>query len=1125
MSMLNIQKNYLTSMEKNYDSKMINYGGFGLPPVPKPESLLDFDSVFKVIDLYFKQNYIMYSHLHNSFDKFLDDDVKSLLSTSKNVFFEKITKDTVYRYLFEYTNISVKPPTDNDDEMMFPSAARTRNMTYAAKLVATITQIQEVTNIATGDVVRNIVGQPEYEYPIAIIPIMVKSKYCSLNIKKGQDKSECELDPGGYFIINGSEKVVMSLERMVDNKPLVFTKKDSNALIYTVQVNSKSNIDADLIQIVTVRMKKDKLLTIRVPIINEVPVFTLFRALGVESDKDIIDMIAYDSNDSDMINLINISLNNSIDKYDNRIRTKEAAIKYLMNEMRVMKRYSDTDADVRYNERKTHLESLLVNSFLPHLDPDPLKKAYYLGYMINRLLQVYLKRLPKDDRDSYVNKRIDLPGSLVFDLFKQYYKKMLNECNKFFKRRNNDDSKPLNIINQIKPNIIEQGLKGALSTGAWGNKKGVAQMLQRLTFLNTISSLRRVNSPTTDASTNKLTGPRHLHNTQISAICVTGDTEVLLGDGLTLKRIDELTTNDVVMTVSKIDLSTKPSKIYNYFKRMADTLVKITTMCGQVIKCTKDHPLLIKMSDKKYEMVKAGVLEVGHISIIKNDNMVLQESKIQSIEEIGLELVYDFTTVSDNHSFIGNNFVVSNCFIETSEGAKVGLVKNLALMGNVTLTRRNQIYIIKGFLKDKLIDVHDISSSELINYTRIFLNGDWLGLTKHPRKIYLALKKMKLNGEIDATTSVVHEINSEIESQEIKINCDGGRLFRPYLVVDDSTIQMTNDHINTITSGKSSVTTSSTWNEFMIKNPGKLEYLDTDEMVNSMIAMFPADVEKNRKTIVETSKIVSKLNIKDNHSISNRYDDFVYVNYTHCEIHPSMMIGTVVANIPFCNHNQGPRNIYQYSQARQAMGIYISNYRDRLDISYILYHTQRPLVTTRLIKYIGTDKLPAGENIIVAISTYTGYNQEDSVIINQSAIDRGMFRASSVTKKITTIQKNQSTSQDDIFTRPDPSKVAGMRHGSYDKLNDNGYVPEETVINDGDIIMAKISPIQPVGTSNKTFKDNSEQYKAHVNGAVDKVWTGIYNHEGYEMRKMRIRSERIPIIGDKMCSRSTGLIK
>ncbi len=140
--------------------------------------------------------------------------------------------------------------------------------------------------------------------------------------------------------------------------------------------------------------------------------------------------------------------------------------------------------------------------------------------------------------------------------------------------------------------------------------------------------------------------------------------------------------------------------------------------------------------------------------------------------------------------------------------------------------------------------------------------------------------------------------------------------------------------------------------------------------------------------------------------------------------------------------------------------------------------------------------------------------------MNKSAVDRGLFRAKYLKKYITTIQKNQSTSQDDVFTKPDRTKVAGMgKYGSYDKLNDRGFVPEETRIENGDVILAKISPIQPIGNSSKTFKDNSESYKSHVPGVVDKVWTGIYNYEGYEMRKMRIRSERIPIIGDKYCLR------
>jgi DNA-directed RNA polymerase II subunit RPB2 len=127
-----------------------------------------------------------------------------------------------------------------------------------------------------------------------------------------------------------------------------------------------------------------------------------------------------------------------------------------------------------------------------------------------------------------------------------------------------------------------------------------------------------------------------------------------------------------------------------------------------------------------------------------------------------------------------------------------------------------------------------------------------------------------------------------------------------------------------------------------------------------------------------------------------------------------------------------------------------------------------------------------------------------------------MFASKALKKFMTSVQKNQSTGQDDQLAKPDPTKVTGLRHGSYDKLNDKGFAPEETTIVNGDIILGKISPIQPVGNSTKTYKDSSETYRSHASGVVDKVYTNIYNNEGYEMRKMRVRSERLPQIGDQI---------
>jgi DNA-directed RNA polymerase II subunit RPB2 len=149
------------------------------------------------------------------------------------------------------------------------------------------------------------------------------------------------------------------------------------------------------------------------------------------------------------------------------------------------------------------------------------------------------------------------------------------------------------------------------------------------------------------------------------------------------------------------------------------------------------------------------------------------------------------------------------------------------------------------------------------------------------------------------------------------------------------------------------------------------------------------------------------------------------------------------------------------------------------------------------------------------ITTRFSDNQEDSIIFNQSAIDRGIFRADTLKKYDSVIQKNPSTSSDDIFTKPDRNKVTNMKQGNYEKLNDKGYVPEETIINDEDIIIGKVSPIQPTGNNNKVYKDSSEIFKTNVQGVVDRVHTGVYNSEGYEMYNVRVRMERKPMSGDK----------
>jgi DNA-directed RNA polymerase II subunit RPB2 len=906
-------------------------------------------------------------------NKFFDEDIRQFLENGEHTFFEKITKNKVIKYKFKYENISIKEPTlNNDVEPMFPSDARNRNLTYACKLLAKVTQIQEIIDIATDEKIIKIVGQPEENVPIANLPLMVRSKYCALNLYKGYNKSECEYDPGGYFIVNGSEKVVICQDRMVENKPLVFLKKDSGAELYTVQVNSKSYKPHGITQIISVKIKKDGNITIRVPILNEINIFVLFRALGVESDRDIINYISSDDKDFEMIDKIRTGLTHSkTDKESIKILTQEQAIEYLSAKLRVLKRYVEGDKSIKTNQKRTHILTLLQNNFLPHIDGSLVNKAYYLGYMINKLLKAAIGRTPIDDRDSYSNKRVDLPGDLLMELFRQFYRQMLNNCGNFFKKRSGSDEEPLNIINQIKPNTIEQGIKASLLTGAWPRRKGVAQMMQRISYLQTLSFLRRVDAPGGDASTSKLTGPRHLHQSSAALLCC----------------------------------------------------------------------------------------------------------------------------------------------VQTPEHAKVGLTKHLALVASITILEQSQLGLIKNFVKKRITDLRDVNPTKIKNMTKVFINGEWVGVTDNAIKLNDELRKNKEDGSFNPLISIVWDV----PEKEIRIYCDGGRLYRPVMKVQNNEVKLTKSLLNKISLNKSDKSKGliTSWDEFLIENPGIIEYIDMEEQPYLMISDKLEKLEEMRQQM--TNSIDKGKEIKTNET-QNRYnEEYMFTKYSHCEFHPSFLIGEIVSNIPFCNHNAGPRNIFFYAQAKQGMGIYVSNYRDRLDISYILYHPQKPLITTRASKYNNTDIMASGENIVVAISTYTGFNQEDSIVFNLSAIDRGLFRSTSLKKEFAQIQKNQSTSQDDVFMKPNPSKVAGMKHGSYDKLNEKGYVPEETTIVDGDIIIGKVSPIQPVGNSNKVFKDSSVVYKSYTPGVIDKVYTNIYNSEGYEMRKVRIRSERVPRIGDKFC--------
>ena len=218
-------------------------------------------------------------------------------------------------------------------------------------------------------------------------------------------------------------------------------------------------------------------------------------------------------------------------------------------------------------------------------------------------------------------------------------------------------------------------------------------------------------------------------------------------------------------------------------------------------------------------------------------------------------------------------------------------------------------------------------------------------------------------------------------------------------------------------------------------------------------------------------------------------------------------MGVLASSIPFPDHNQSPRNTYQSAMGKQAMGVYLTKFNSRIDtLGHILHYPMRPIVSTRMAKYINYHNLPQGENVIVAIQTYTGYNQEDSVLINQSAIDRGLFRSTFY----------RTYKEEEKFCKPEKSKTVNMKPGNYNNLDENGLPKLNTFLDSSDIVIGKVIPLKP--DEQKDYKDNSVLLRSNESGMINNVYVSR-NCDGYKFCKINVRSERIPQIGDKFSSR------
>ena len=933
---------------------------------------------FNIIESYFAGKHLecLVRHQIESYNHFINYQIQRTIQMFNPV---KIHSENDYVpekdcYLLDvevsFENFKLYPPQIHENngatKTMLPQEAKLRNFTYASTMTIDINIkyiVRNNENIET----ENIIEKKIPKINIGKMPIMLKSSICTLTQNPHIDPrltGECHMDGGGYFIIKGSEKTVLGQERAAENRIYCFDGKNTTKWSWYAEIKSVPDnkcISPKQIEmmIATKNNGFGNGIYVNIPRVRQpIELFVVFRALGVLSDKDICKYIALDINNPENKDILQFLQASVIDAKN--YMSEDISISHINSYVA----YTPLNMDKETGAKKKYefTMDVLNNDLFPHCKTRE-QKLYLLGYMANKLIRTSQRLLPPDDRDSYVNKRIELTGTLLNNLFRNYFNKLVKEMQKHIVREINNGSwkssedyeniiNSTNIYKIMKSTTIENGINRALSTGDFSikqsnsSKVGVAQVLNRLTYVSSLSHSRRINTPLEKSG--ELIAPRKLHNTTWGFLC--------------------------------------PA--------------------------------------------------------------------------------------------------------ETPEGQSIGIVKNISYMGHITIpTNSSSLY---EYIKKHLIAFEDErfdQVEDIQHAVKVFINGAWIGITEDPLTLYNDMKDKKYKGIINIYTSIIFNY----KTLEIRICNDGGRLTRPVLKVRDNKAIITKDIINRL-SNKELV-----WNDLITSctlDESVIEYIDPEEQGYSMIAM----------------KCKDKFMKKTEHE--------GYFKYTHCEIHPSTIFGVLASCIPFPDHNQAPRNTYQCAMGKQAMGVYATNYDNRMDkTAYVLNYPSRPLVDTRLMNMLHLNNIPSGTQIHVAIMTHTGYNQEDSVLINKASIDRGLFMA---TIYHTEKDEDKNIIRDEIIRcKPDPSKTRSIKYGNYDKLNNQGFINENELVENRDIIIAKTVPIK----ENKNdltkvikYEDQSKTFRRNEESYIDKNYTSR-NGDGYNFAKVRIRATRKPTYGDKFSSR------
>ena len=361
----------------------------------------------------------------------------------------------------------------------------------------------------------------------------------------------------------------------------------------------------------------------------------------------------------------------------------------------------------------------------------------------------------------------------------------------------------------------------------------------------------------------------------------------------------------------------------------------------------------------------------------------------------------------------------------------------------------------------------------------VYLNSKFVGNVENPIEFVGKIREERRRGTIADNINIYYNEKSD----EVQLESSKGRARRPLIIVKDGAPLLTEKHIKQLEKNEIS------WSDLV--KQGIIEYLDAAEEENTLIAFFENEL---------TSE------------------------HTHLEIMPLVMFGYCTSLVPYSNFNQSTRLNAGSKNQKQALGFYASNFAVRMDMDVnILHYPQLPVVNTIMHDISGYDKHPAGQNIVVAIMSYKGYNMEDAIILNKGSIDRGLGRSTYYRPSIAEELRYAGGLIDQICI-PDKDVKGYKTEKDYRFLEPDGIIYPEAKVREGDVVIGKTSPprflssMEEYSLASSTRRESSVNLKHGEEGVIDFVMI-TENEEGNKLIQVRIRDERIPEIGDKFTSR------